>query len=66
MKLLSISEELKSSSTDINTVIGEIATGSCNQTEETTSCAEISNKFNEEINNSISSLSTVNTSINDS
>lgn len=65
-KLLSICEDLNMSSESISGAAGEIALGSTNQTEETIKCVEISEKFNSEINNAVSSLNAVNKATNES
>lgn len=63
-EILRLSTNINDSSKEIVTAVEEIAKGSGKQTEETISCANISNKFNEEISNAILSLKNV-TSVTD-
>jgi methyl-accepting chemotaxis protein len=65
-EILSFSQEINLTSKEINSAVQEIASGSSMQTEETINCVDISDKFNIEINNTISTLEQVNTATNKS
>lgn len=58
-QIFTLSSSIKESSKEIVLAVEEITSGSSKQTEETISCAKISDKFNGEITNTISSLNKV-------
>jgi Methyl-accepting chemotaxis protein len=58
-QILTLSSSINESSKEIVSAVEEITLGSSKQTEETISCAKISDKFNGEIINTISSLNMV-------
>jgi methyl-accepting chemotaxis protein len=58
-ELLELSRDINGSSKEVVRAIGEIATGSTKQTEETMNCAKVSEKFNKEITNTIGLLKNV-------
>lgn len=65
-EMLNISHGITVSAKEITAAVEEIASGSSKQTEETMHCVEISDKFNDEIGNTIRTISSVNTATNDS
>ncbi|MBC8063015.1 MAG: methyl-accepting chemotaxis protein [Clostridiaceae bacterium] len=58
-RILDLSNNITDSSKEVVSAVEEITTGSSKQTEETMGCSKISDKFNGEITNSISSLGNV-------
>lgn len=65
-ELLSKSKDITMSSDSIINAVNEIATGSSKQSEDAINCVEISNKFNEDLNNAINTLKEVETATNTS
>lgn len=63
-KLLDISNKLSDNSRDMVTTIEEISQGSSKQTEETVTCALVSDKFNNEITNTIEHIGSINSATN--
>lgn len=58
-EILRLSTSINDSSKEVVAAVEEITTGSTKQTEETIDCAKVSDKFNGEITNAISSLNNV-------
>ena len=58
-RILDLSNNINESAKEVAVAVEEITIGSSKQTEETIGCAQISDKFNGEITNSVSSLSNV-------
>lgn len=59
VQILKLSSSINDSSKEVVEAVEEITMGSSKQTEETMSCAKVSDKFNKEINNTISLLKNV-------